>query len=293
MKATDFVIRQVTDIEGAVEIEQVQKLAWGMPDLEVIPSRFMHALEHNGACLLGAYHGDKMVGFSFGLLGFSATIGPEVAEKAGPLHMYSAISGIIPGYQVSGVGYLLKMTQRDIALKNGIRLITWTYDPLESRNGYFNVNKLGVVCGRYSRNFHGQMGGINAGLNTDRFYVEWWLESERVQTFAAGQFSGATRDQLLEDGAVIINRATRNDDNLPLPTAEFIQSQAPKLLAEIPADFQRLKRLDMTLAIEWRAHTRRLFEHYFENGYQVNGFVRYTEDEAFNRSYYLLEKTTV
>ena len=77
MKAADFVVRQVTDIAGAVEIEQVQKLAWGMPDLEVIPSRFMHALEHNGACLLGAYHGDKMVGFSFGLLGFSATIGPE------------------------------------------------------------------------------------------------------------------------------------------------------------------------------------------------------------------------
>jgi predicted GNAT superfamily acetyltransferase len=293
MKANDFVIRQVTDIDGAVQIETVQKLAWGMPDIEVIPSRFMHALEHNGACLLGAYVGDRIVGFSFGLLGFTSTISPAVTERAGPLHIYSAISGIIPDYQVSGVGYQLKMAQRAFALKNGIRLITWTYDPLESRNGYFNINKLGVVCGRYLRNFHGQMGGINAGLNTDRFYVEWWLEDGRVQALATGQPLAATRERLLSDGAVILNKAVRNEDNLPLPTADIVQSQAFRLLAEIPADFQRLKRLNMDLAIEWRSHTRQLFENYFENGYQVNGFVRYTEDEAFNRSYYLLEKTTV
>lgn len=293
MKAADFVIRQVTSIEGAVQIENVQKLAWGMTDMEVIPSRFMHALEHNGACLLGAYVGEQVVGFSFGLLGFSTTISSDVAEKAGPLHIYSAISGIIPDYQVSGVGYQLKMAQRDFALKNGIRLITWTYDPLESRNGYFNVNKLGVVCGRYLRNFHGPMGGINAGLNTDRFYVEWWLDSDHVAELASGRPFSATRESLLEAGAVIINDAPGNEDNLPLPAAELIRSQVPILLAEIPADFQRLKRLNMGLAIAWRDHTRQLFEYYFESGYQVSGFIRHIDDDHFKRSYYLLENTAV
>ncbi len=292
MKANDIVIRQVRDIDGAVQIETVQKLAWGISDLEVIPNRFMHALDHNGACLFGAYVGDRIVGFSFGLIGFSSTIGPTVVEKAGPLHMYSAISGVIPTYQVSGVGYELKMAQRAYALENGIRLITWTYDPLESRNGYFNLNKLGIVCDRYLRNFHGQMGGINAGLNTDRFYVEWWLESDRANLLASGRWVPVTREALLADGAVILNGAGRSIDNLPVPAPDILQSQAPKVLAEIPADFQRLKRQDMKLAIEWRSQTRRLFEQYFENGYQVNGFVRYTEDKAFSRSYYLLEDLT-
>jgi predicted GNAT superfamily acetyltransferase len=206
--------------------------------------------------------------------------------------MYSAISGVIPEYQISGVGYQLKMTQRELALKMGIRLVTWTYDPLESRNGYFNVNKLGVVCGRYLRNYHGEMGGINAGLQTDRFYVEWWLDSGRVESLASGRSITINREALLTYGATIVNEALRSEDNLPLPTAEIIFSDKARLLAEIPADFQRVKGQDMKLAIEWRYHTRKLFEHYFEGGYQVTGFVRHVEDERFHRSYYLLEKTT-
>ncbi len=290
MSRTGFVIRQVSSIEDAVQIEKVQKLAWGMPDIEVIPSRFMHALEHNGALLLGAYDGDRVVGFAFGLIGLSTTISESVSKKAGPYHLYSAITGVIPDYQVSGVGYQLKMAQRDLALKIGIRLITWTYDPLESRNGYFNVNKLGIVCGRYTRNFHGKMGGINAGLATDRFYVEWWLDSSRVEALAAGQPMTFAKETLLSEGTVIVNEAIRHENNLPLPASEIVRSVGSKLLAEIPADFQRIKRHDMQLAIKWRYHTRQLFEHYFENGYQVTGFVRYVEDEIFSRSYYLLEK---
>ncbi|MFZ0545476.1 MAG: hypothetical protein WAM60_08560 [Candidatus Promineifilaceae bacterium] len=291
METAAIIIHQVSSTEDAVQIEEVQRLAWGMPDIEVIPSRFMHALEHNGACLLAAYVGDKIVGFSFGLIGLAASISPAAAEKAGSFHMYSAISGVLPDYQVSGVGYRLKMAQREVALQSGIRLITWTFDPLESRNGYFNINKLGAVCGRYLRNFHGEMGGINAGLPTDRFYVEWWLDSERVQTVASGRPLSFTKAALLADGAVEVTSTVRSEASLPIPKARILQSDAPRLLAEIPADFQEVKRQDMSLAIEWRQHTRQLFEYYFENGYQVTGFVREAESQTFNRSYYLLEKT--
>jgi predicted GNAT superfamily acetyltransferase len=280
-------------MEEIRQIETVQLLAWGMPDIEVIPCRFMHAVEHNGACLLAAYEGHKVIGFAFGLLGLSAVINPKIAKKAGLLQMYSAISGVLPEYQVQGIGYRLKMAQRDFALANGIRLITWTYDPLESRNGYFNVNKLGVICGRFLRNFHGDMGGINAGLPTDRFHVDWWLDSERVQGLVDGQQIVGRRAILLAENAEIVNQAAFDVEGLATPPADFSRSDSPYLLVEIPADFQRLKSRNLSLAIAWRQHTRQLFEHTFANGYQVTGFVRRVEAESVERSYYLLEKLEV
>ena len=286
-------IRPATNMDDIRQIETVQLLAWGMPDIEVIPCRFMHAVEHNGACLLAAYDGSKVVGFAFGLLGLSAVINPKIAEKAGLLQMYSAISGVLPDYQLSGVGYRLKMAQRDFALANGIRLITWTYDPLESRNGYFNVNKLGVICGRYLRDFHGDMGGINAGLPTDRFHVDWWLDSQQVHHLVGGQQIVGRRATLLVENSEIINRAAFDEGGLATPPADFSRSDSPHLLVEIPADFQRLKSRNMALAIAWRQHTRQLFEHTFASGYQVTGFVRWADAEGFERSYYLVEKLEV
>jgi predicted GNAT superfamily acetyltransferase len=107
---------------------------------------------------------------------------------------------------------------------------------------------------------------------------------------AANEPLAYSREALLDNGAHILNEAERSQEDLPLPTAEITPTGADKLLIEIPADFQKVKRQDMALAIEWRAHTRGLFERSFEQGYQVTGFVRHEADENFNRSYYLLEK---
>ncbi|MCI0398325.1 MAG: hypothetical protein L0322_25795, partial [Chloroflexi bacterium] len=216
-------IRPVSNVTDCEQIEEVQRLAWRMDDIEIIPSRLLHALEHNGACLLGAYDGEKIVGFAFGVLG------TRPGPAADQLQMYSAITGVLPEYQVSGVGHQLKLAQREVALRLGLELITWTYDPLESRNAHFNVNKLGVTCQRYIRHFHGDMSGINAGLTTDRFHVDWWIASDRVRARVSALTPSLTLASLLAGGAVLVNEAGRHA-GLPIPPEEFLDSPAGALL---------------------------------------------------------------
>lgn len=260
-----------------------------MDDLEVIPSRFMHALQHNGASLLGAYDGDRMIGFVFGLLGTVEDLDHRIDQVAAArLQMYSAIMGVLPGYQNRGVGYRLKLAQREFALRIGVRLITWTYDPLESLNGFFNVGKLGVVCHRYLRDFHGPMGGINLGLPTDRFHIDWWVTSNRVQMRLSGRRGPLGLTALQQGGALLVNEAARNATGLPVPPDQFSESQARILLVEIPDNFQLIKQQDMALALAWRMHGRQLLEHYFDNHYLVTDFVRHQEPGGSFRSYYVL-----
>jgi predicted GNAT superfamily acetyltransferase len=204
--------------------------------------------------------------------------------------MYSVIMGVLPEYQEQGVGYQLKMAQREFALRIGVRLLTWTYDPLESRNARLNISKLGAVCQRYVRDFHGDMGGINAGLPTDRFHIDWWITSNRV-TSRTG--SSARRplgmDAFLGGGAVLINGVSTYRDGLPRPADELVESDANLLLVEIPADFQSIKKRDFELAGRWRAHGRLLFERLFDAGYLVTDFVfEKGEGSRPSRSYYVL-----
>lgn len=282
-------IRPVLDIEDARQIEDVQRLTWEMGDLEILPGRFLHALKLNGACLLAAYDGDKVLGFVFGLLGTVENLKGRIDEiAAARLQMYSAIMGVLPEYQGQGIGYRLKLAQREFALRIGVRLVTWTYDPLESRNAYFNVGKLGVICHRYFRDFHGRLGGINAGLPTDRFYVEWWVTSNRVVGKLSSDRGPLNLDAYLNGGAELVNEAKFRDDNLIEPPRDFVRSQKRILMAEIPANIQEIKRSDPELAIAWRHHSRHLFEHYFDHNYIITDFVRRLDENGFNRSYYVL-----
>jgi predicted GNAT superfamily acetyltransferase len=288
-KLSTISIRSVLDVDDARQIEDVQRLTWQMGDLEILPGRFLHALKHNGACLLGAYDGDKVVGFVFGLLGTKEDLKGRIDEVAAArLQMYSAIMGVLPEYQGLGLGYRLKLAQREFALRIGVRLVTWTFDPLESRNAYFNIGKLGVICHQYLRDFHGQLGGINFGLPTDRFYVEWWVTSNRVKGKLSSDRGPLNLDAYLDGGAELVNTAKVVDDYLLEPASDFIRSQKRILMVEIPADIQSIKQTDIALATAWRNHSRRLFEHYFEQNYLVTDFVRQSGDSGLNHSYYVL-----
>jgi predicted GNAT superfamily acetyltransferase len=147
-------IRPVDTLSDIRQIETIQLETWGMDDLEVIPARFMHALQHNGASLLGAYDGQRIVGFVFGVLGTVEDLDERIDQVAAArLQMYSVIMGVLPEYQGMGIGHRLKLAQREFALRIGVRLITWTFDPLESRNAHLNITKLGVISHRYERDF--------------------------------------------------------------------------------------------------------------------------------------------
>jgi predicted GNAT superfamily acetyltransferase len=150
----------------------------------------------------------------------------------------------------------------------GVHLVAWTFDPLESLNGYFNISKLGAICNRYKRNYHGRMGGINAGLPSDRFYVEWWVTSNRVQGRLSPSRGSLSFQAFLDGGAVLVNESKLDANGLLVSSTSFTESNKSIILVEIPDNFQLLKRQNLNLAMDWRMHTRHLFEHYFERGYE-------------------------
>lgn len=284
----EIIIRSLETMEEIAAAEEVQRITWTMTDLDIIPAHALHAMQHSGAVLLGAFDGDRVVGFAFGVLGTEENPNRLDQVAAARLKMYSVIAGVLPEYQQHDIGYRLKMAQRDFALRIGIRLITWTYDPLESLNARFNIGKLGAICHRYLRHFHGDMTGINTGLPTDRFEVEWWVTQNRVAARAERKWRPLKLEALLAGGAVPVNEATYNESGLPVPPLNYVSRPGNLMLVEIPANIQRIKRADMPLALRWRMHTRDIFENMFASGFLVTDFVPHVDEQGNQRSYYLL-----
>ena len=285
---SEIVIRALETVEEIAQAERIQRVAWTMSDLDIIPTHALHAMEHNGAVLLGAFEDDKVIGFVFGVLGMEENPNRLDQVAAARLKMYSVIAGVLPEYQQHDIGYRLKMAQRDFALRIGIRLITWTYDPLESLNARFNIGKLGAVCRHYLPNFHGDMTGINTGLPTDRFSVEWWVTQNRVAARTERKWRPLQLDALRAGGALLVNATTPNEAGLPVPPLDYVSRPGNMMLVEIPANFQSLKRTDMPLAQRWRMHTREVFENLFGSGFIVTDFVTHEDERGNPHSYYLL-----
>lgn len=282
-------IRPIKEISEMGAVEDLQLMVWGRNDREIMPAHLLHALQHNGAALLGAYDGDKLVGFCLGILATVEDLNHRIDQVAAArLKMYSVIAGVHPDYRNAGVGYQLKLAQRDFAMRIGIRLITWTYDPLESRNARLNIGKLGAICHRYHRNFHGELIGINAGLPTDRFEVEWWVTSNRVKGRVAQKRGALPLQSLIDGGAILINEAVFNAAALPVPPPNYVSRPGNLILMEIPADFQGIKEKDFQLAVQWRTHTQYLFEELFHSGFVVTDFVSTLDENGHRRSFYLL-----
>lgn len=281
-------IRRVEADDDFRKLEQLQRVIWSMDDIEVIPGRTMHAIAFNGGVLLGAYDDDEIIGFVFGVIGTVQGLNQRIDQVAAArLQLYSTIMGVHPNYHGQGIGYQLKLAQREFALQLGIRLITWTYDPLESRNARLNIAKLGAISHRYLRDFHGPMTGINAGLSTDRFYVEWWVTGNRVMSRVERQRGALSYDQMIAGRAHLVNEATFSE-GLPLPPESFLHSERNLILVEFPADIQTLKQRDMALAQKWRAHTRDVFEHYFVRQYVATDFTAREDEDGHRRAYYVL-----
>ena len=282
-------IRPIEKISEMRAVEEIQLLIWGKDEREIMPGHVLHALQFNGAALFGAYEGTKLVGFSLAVLATVEDLHNRIDQVAAArLKMYSVISGVLPEYRDADVGYRLKLAQRDFALRIGVRLITWTYDPLESRNGRFNIGKLGAISHRYHRNFHGDLVGINAGLATDRFEVEWWVTSNRVKGRVAKKRRPLSLQSLVDGGAVLVNEATFNTAGFPVPPPNYVSRPGNLILLEIPADFQKIKQEDFPLALSWRQHSQLLFEELFHSGFVLTDFVGTIDENGDRRSFYLL-----
>jgi predicted GNAT superfamily acetyltransferase len=150
---------------------ELQREIWGEADLEVEPATMFVVAAHTGGEVLGAFDGDRLVGYTLALVG--------LRDRTAYLHSHMA--GVKPEYRDRGVGRMLKLFQRSEALGRGIRLIQWTFDPLEARNAHFNLNRLGAICRTYQPNLYGvTTSPLHRALATDRLLVEWHLDSARV-----------------------------------------------------------------------------------------------------------------
>jgi predicted GNAT superfamily acetyltransferase len=277
MISGEIVIEPVHDHRGYRDCERLQKEVWGFDDVAVVPDHALHTMVEGGGLLLGAYDGigpgREMIGFALSLLGWW-----EVGKS---LRHQSFMAAVREGWRDKGVGYRLKLAQREHVLDQGVELITWTFDPLESRNAYFNLNKLGAVVTRYLPDYYGEFRDErNRGLPSDRFLCEWHLKSPRVEARLSGE-----RPTLSLGRAEAINATKRLPSGLRAPAGARAALTAPLLLYEIPADLQTLKRRDLELARAWRLEMRRILPLYFEDGYIVSGLYHQGE-----RSFLVLER---
>lgn len=266
--------------DECVQCEQVQREVWNMPDFrDVVPASFLITAAKNGGLLVGAFQGARMVGFAFGVLGSEGT--GETRRLKHTSHML----GVLPTARVKGLGAQLKWRQREEALKQGLDLMTWTYDPLQAVNAYLNIGRLGALARRYTRDAYGEMtDALNAGLASDRFEVEWLLMHPRVAT-------RPTRVEPLEltRNANVLYKIKWRTETLPVIVGE--NALAGEILCvEIPADLNALKAEDRALAAAWREHTRSTFERAFAAGYAATDAVRTRDAAGRLRVYYVLSK---
>jgi predicted GNAT superfamily acetyltransferase len=221
------------------DVEALQRLVWTGDDTEVIPVHMLLASLHGGGLIIGAYDGERLVGFVFGFPGVNHT--PDGVQYWHCSHM----AAVHPDYRDGGLGYKLKRAQWQIVRQQGYGRITWTYDPLQSRNANLNIAKLGAVCDTYLPNYYGELrDGLNVGLPSDRFQVDWWVNSARVQR----RLSKQPRKQLdlahyLSAKTPRLNETKINASGLITPCATDVadttlslDASVPFLLLEIPAD---------------------------------------------------------
>ena len=164
-------IRQLFHIDEFRDVVRLQQEIWGFPDLDLLPMRFLVVISQVGGHVFGGYDGDNMIAICFALPGM---------KPDGMPYLHSHMLGVLPGYRDTGIGRRLKMRQREEALARGIPLIEWTFDPLELKNAYLNIVKLGAIVRRYKVNQYGiTESPLHGGLPTDRCYAEWWLNEQR------------------------------------------------------------------------------------------------------------------
>ena len=172
-------VRQLFSLDELSEVLRLQKVIWGFADVELLPLRFLVVVGKVGGHVFGAFDGPKMVGFCFAIPG---------VKTGGRPYLHSHMLGVLLEYHNAGIGRRLKLVQREEALSRGITLIEWTFDPLELKNAFFNIERLGAVVRQYSENQYGVTASpLHGGLPTDRCIAEWYVDSPRVRRVLAGE----------------------------------------------------------------------------------------------------------
>ena len=225
-------IRSLSALAEFSEALKLQQCVWGFADSDLVPLPLFVVARHTGGQVFGAYDAGRMVGFCLAVAGVKA---------GGQPFLHSHMLGVLPAYRNAGVGRRLKLEQRADALARGIELIEWTFDPLEIKNAFFNIERLGAIVRRYAENEYGATSSpLHGSLPTDRCVAEWWIASPRVESILAGK---APESHIEERIAV-------------------------------PAEIERLRYEDAVRAREIQKHNAGRFQECFGRGLAVTGFER-------------------
>jgi predicted GNAT superfamily acetyltransferase len=278
--APQIAIRDLKSIDDLSQLKAVEKEVWGMADEDTLPLTLAIACKAVGNIFVGAFDKDKLVGFAFGFLG----------REHGVTTIHSHMLAVLDAYRHLDLGSRLKQAQRERAMAMGVHEMTWTYDPLQSRNAHFNFSKLGVVSDTYKVDFYGPETSSMLHRNgTDRLWVRWMLNSQRVRDRLAGK-SG--RVETLDALKLLAPLLSFDPSGKP-GRADLAESLARQRVSiEIPGDILEVERTDMGLAREWRDATRWAFHEALKAGFVVAEFCRSIRGQQ-GPGAYLLQRGTV
>ena len=273
--------KQLKTLEDLNPCEDLQGAVWKFNKSDIIPPRFMRVLCKHGGFAMGAFDGETMIGFVFGV----------PAIHYGRPSQHSHMLAVLPEYRNHNVGYQLKMAQREEALNRNIDLITWAFDPLQSKNAHLNINKLGVIACSYDINLYGETSSskLHSGLGTDRLLAEWWLVSDKVKTIIDRDAHDA--EKKLPAKGLNINETRHDEHGFLIPVDPDLALSDEVLLLEIPADIDEMKIANIDAAHRWRELIQKAFLHYFNAGYYVNSLQVERKGDT-RRVCYVLERLT-
>ncbi|MGO9123369.1 MAG: hypothetical protein ACLP6G_00635 [Terriglobales bacterium] len=277
-------IRDLTGFHDLKQVEAVEREVWELNDLDTTPLTLAIATQQAGNLWLGAFDGPSLIGFAFGFLGI----------EDGRLNLHSHMLAVRGPYRNSDLGYKLKLAQRERVLAmraNGSRIteMTWTFDPLQSKNAHLNFAKLGVISQSYKTDFYGPETSSTLHRNgTDRLWVKWPLTSRRVQTRLQGKDH---RDEMLDALHTLQPLIQFNAHGEPSRTDLSAALLRQRIAIEIPSDIGTVEHKDPALARQWRLETRWAFTEALQAGFFVAEFCRTVRGQQ-GPGAYLLEKGT-
>ncbi len=245
--ADGIAIERLGTISHAREVERLQMEIWSANEAWIVPSHVLLIVSEYGGILVGARVEGALVGFVLGFL----------ARSSEGRHFHAShMLGVLPASRQHGVGAALKRYQREVAREQGLDLMRWTFDPLEARNAYLNLHKLGAVCRTYRPDYYGPMqDALNRDLPSDRLLVEWDLRTD-----GRPPGWGAAPQTILH-----------NRNGSPELAVDGIVSGLP-IAIEVPRDLQTIKGRAPDIALSWRLAVRQAFIASFDQGYQACDF---------------------
>lgn len=255
----------------------MQRSTWGVDDLSVVPLTQLSAAQHVGGTLLGAFDGERLVGFAYGFYG----------HVGGKIVHHSHMLAVDPGYRNHDLGFRLKVEQLKSVRADGIAdRITWTFDPLRSLNAHFNFSKLGVVSDNYEVNVYGEnAASFLHRTGTDRLFVTWLINSRRVARFIGDESVEIDEIRTSDPEADTLLRCSEAG----LPVREASIGGQDRLAIEIPADIGAIEDSDLDAARLWRGVTRHAFLEALRAGFLVTDY-RLNDDRSGS---YLLRKMKI